>query len=1153
MIQFTRLRLSGFKSFVDPTELAVEPGLTGVVGPNGCGKSNLVEALRWVMGESSAKQMRGGEMDDVIFSGNRSRPARNIAEVTLCIDNRLRTVPAPLNTADELEVSRRIERNVGSIYRVNGKEVRARDVQTLFADHSTGARSTAIVSQGRIGALIAASPADRCALLEEAAGISGLHARRHEAEIRLRAAENNLTRLDDVIQALSGQKQGLDRQVKQAQRYRTLTEAIRTLESALCRRAWDEALAAVGEARAALREAEAKVAETAAAAAKAQAAQARAYAAMDPLRTAQTGAAAQAQRLALAREALDAEERRLDRALADNAARLAQIDADAARAAEQCADAEARKAEIARERETLAAALATAPRAVAEAETDLTAAETDREAKEACLTTATRALAEAEADLAAARRTRTQAEGERERRRARLEQIERDLAQARPDPAAAERLDAARARLATAEAAAESAVAARDGAEAARADLATRAEAEDAAFAAADATARRLAAEIAALEAVLVGEAADAPLAARVRSAAGFEAAVAAILEHGADAPEDEAGTAPRGWRTLPPFAAPPAPPADGLQPLAPHVRAPRALARRLSLCFLVADAAEGDRLAPLLLPGQTLVSREGGLWRWDGYGVRAGAPSAALARLTQQNRLLALRGEAEPAREAQARAAKARETAQAEFRAADEACRKAREALKAVEAERTAARGEAERLERTSREAEDRLARLGAERQARAADLADAEAALAALGEADSGSGLPPLEARAARARDEAAEARRTALEARARLDQARRTQTAQTERAAALESEERAWEARRLSAADHRKALAQRRTEAGAERTGLAARPAALAEQRDALTAEIETAEAALKAAADALAVGDGALRAADAAAKEADALAARAREDRLRAEGQTERRDQACRDIAARARESLGCPPDDLPRDPAVADLSAEEIEDRLARRTTERDRLGPVNLRAEIEADDIGRQIEGMTAERADLLAAIARLRQGIAELNREGQGRLRESFEAVNRAFEETFTRLFGGGRASLNLIQGDDPLSAGLEIMASPPGKRLQTLTLLSGGEQALTALALMFAVFTSNPAPICILDEVDAPLDDANVDRFCKLLAETAKARSTRFLVITHHRMTMARMDRLYGVTMAERGVSQLVSVDLQNAENLREPATIS
>ena len=286
-MQFTRLKLSGFKSFVDPTELVIENGMTGIVGPNGCGKSNLVEALRWVMGETSAKQMRGGEMDDVIFAGTAHRPSRNVAEVSLGLDNSGRDAPSAFNEHTELEVTRRIERASGSNYRVNGREVRARDVQLLFADAASGARSTALVSQGQIGALIGAKPTERRHLLEEAAGITGLHSRRHEAELRLRAAETNLDRLEDVIATLETQMQALKRQARQAARYRSLSGRIRKAEAALYYRRWSEAEAAFGEARDALRIADDQANQAARVAAQASAAQTEAAAHLPDLRKAE--------------------------------------------------------------------------------------------------------------------------------------------------------------------------------------------------------------------------------------------------------------------------------------------------------------------------------------------------------------------------------------------------------------------------------------------------------------------------------------------------------------------------------------------------------------------------------------------------------------------------------------------------------------------------------------------------------------------------------------------------------------------------------------------------------------------------------------------------------------------------------------------------
>ncbi|MFD1380682.1 AAA family ATPase [Fodinicurvata halophila] len=332
MVQFVRLRLSGFKSFVDSTELLIEPGTTAIVGPNGCGKSNLVEALRWVMGETSAKRLRGGEMDDVIFGGSANRPPRNLAEVGLSLDNRDRTAPASLNDQDELEIVRRIERDKGSTYRVNGREVRARDVQLLFADAASGAQSTAIVSQGRVGALINAKPTDRRMLLEEAAGISGLHSRRHEAELRLKAAEANLERLDDVAGTMESQLQSLRKQARQATRYRNIAEQLRRQEALLLHLEWLEARAQDERAREALKAAKTTVedlTEQAAAAAREQAAAANA---LPELRQQEAAASAALQRLVSERDTLQDEETRVTEARSQAEARLAQIDSDLKRA-----------------------------------------------------------------------------------------------------------------------------------------------------------------------------------------------------------------------------------------------------------------------------------------------------------------------------------------------------------------------------------------------------------------------------------------------------------------------------------------------------------------------------------------------------------------------------------------------------------------------------------------------------------------------------------------------------------------------------------------------------------------------------------------------------------------------------------------------------
>ena len=366
------------------------------------------------------------------------------------------------------------------------------------------------------------------------------------------------------------------------------------------------------------------------------------------------------------------------------------------------------------------------------------------------------------------------------------------------------------------------------------------------------------------------------------------------------------------------------------------------------------------------------------------------------------------------------------------------------------------------------------------------------------------------------------------------------------------AITAQEQAW-VNRLASTDGRLSdLATRRAENAAKEIELAAMPEQIAQQKQELGDLVDEADAKRQKAADEVAVQQSVLREAETALKDAERIATSAREDQIRAEGVKERTADQLTSLRARIEEKLQVAPAQLPALAEIAEGEALQAlfqpEDRVARLLRERDLIGPVNLRAEAEMAEIDERLGEMQTERDDLVGAIAKLRSAIATLNREGRARLLESFQEVNKYFKEMFTTLFGGGQAELQLTDSDDPLEAGLEILASPPGKKLQSLSLLSGGEQALTALAIIFAVFLTNPAPICVLDEVDAPLDDSNVSRFCDLLRDIVSRTQTRFLVVTHHRMTMARMDRLYGVTMEQKGISRLVSVDLQTAETFDE-----
>jgi chromosome segregation protein len=1502
----TRIRIAGFKSFSEATNVEVLPGLTGIVGPNGCGKSNVVEALRWAMGESSARSLRGGEMDDIIFAGTASRAGRNMAEVTLTLEDAAGLAPPPNEGVADLEITRRIGRGEGSTFKVNGRELRARDVQTLFADIGSGARSSAMVSQGRVSSLIQARPEDRRQVLEEAAGVSGLRARRHEAELKLRQAEQNLARAEDLLGALDTQRQSLQRQARQANRYRNISGLVRAAEgewlallAARAQAALDVARLRHVEARRAVTEAEAEshaatislhtadLALPAPRQAEAEArtalerrrveqegfgreeARARAALAASEARLAQiTDDLAQAERaardaaealarlaadaatLAAAEAALPAQQEAAGEALilAEDAARSAERAAEVAtetaahaaarheqlRTALAAAEARARRAEAALARlteehdaaiaalvpaatlaESQAAlgggetALTDARRARSIADADLATAETARSAADDAVLMAERDAALANEALADAnRRTRRLAEGlatldaERasaeadcphpdtlaqadalaeaallaaEQARAAQDRAELARASAQAAHADARRLlaegEARRAALG-AEAAAsgtrarraaeqharlcaeragaeamrigherleairEIRIAAEDvegaargrleSAEAGRIEASTALASARKALADTEAEAGMLTAEIEGLSR-LVGAAGgnEAPILNALTLPPGLEAAVAVALGETLESAASSA--AARFWRDLPSLPAAQLP--GDATPLAALVEAPALLRRALGSIGLLPDGGDGDGLHAALLPGQSLVTRAGALWRWDGHVVRAGTPSAAAVRLAQRNRIRlakvslgeamarvqdlrteaakqlaaeadalvaerearVARGEAERALgieraaeakllaeaaavegriaalepqitalaierdgaeqlhgEAQAALAALPALALAEAEAARRAAAAqasitaeaaAREAQRQASDARDQHRAAAQRLQARAAESQGRLAALLPQQVRLTEDLAAAQAAEnaalavqaalpplettrdqaaacieaatsartiavaaeAALSEAEirlqalredaarlatrhaeatmrEGLLAPQCTAQAAehaeavealsvalaehaalpdlaQLRNEVEETRRIAADARAEEATRRAALSALTQEGARLQERSAAhaldaenWRGRAIAADLRLAELRQRAATATAEVESLAELPEAAAAQRSAAARLLAEAEALHATAARRLAEAETQLRQGQDARHAADAAFAKAREALLRGESAHEAAEAAASAVTARIAERLGDGAQLPPPPEELSDAAEDRARRKVERLIREREEMGPVNLLADTEMTEAEARIAAIGADREEISTAIAKLRGSIGHLNREGRDRLRVIFDRVDTEFRSLFARLFGGGRAHLALVGSDDPLEAGLEIFAEPPGKKLSALSLLSGGEQALTALSLIFAVFRCNPAPVCVLDEVDAPLDDANVERLCDLLDGMAAESGTRFLIVTHHPLTMARMHRLYGVTMQERGVSRLLSVDLGVAVAMSE-----
>ena len=916
---------------------------------------------------------------------------------------------------------------------------------------------------------------------------------------------------------------------------------------------WVQAKEAEGEADSQLNQATSLVAEKAQGQMEAAKAQAIASLKLPELREAEARAAAALQRLQIAKSQLEEDagrilrrrdelQRRLsqlredivreERLVADNAGILTRLDEEEHELAEMLSEA-GERAEDARER------LADASEKLTSSESLLgllTAEKAEAQASRNQLEKTIRDLSERQARLA-----RQLSDQSRD-----LDELDRQIS-ALPDPA--EKQEDVEAALAALEQA-ENAVADIEEAlaEARQAEIAARPSVD-----AARATVNGIETEARTIRRMLEASAvqgAAPPVVDDMKVDRGFETALGAALGEDLESPLDP--QAPAHWRAPGDGADDPQLP-GGAVSLTQYVRAPQILERGLRQIGIVDDDAEAKRLQPLLKAGQRLVTRDGAVWRWDGHVTGADAPSAAALRLAQKNRLAELEGELTDARDQLAEREAGLAAAAARIRAEDERLRLSRETQRMVVRKLSEARDALAQAERASGDLVRRravLAETSSQLSLQVEEIGEQmEGARDALEDAPD---VAALEQTLNSQMTAVATDRALVAEARAINDGLARENELRQRRIRAIATERQTWTERAASAQEHIETLRERESEAREEVEELLEAPDEFDEKRRALMSELSKAEEARRAAADVLATAETRQRDADRIAVTALSELAETREKRGRAEERLVSAREKRLESEARIRDVLHCAPHEVMRLTGLA-VDAElpdirQIERELDRLKIERERLGAVNLRAEEEQKELSDKLEAMLKEREDIIDAIRKLRSAIQNLNREGRERLLAAFDVVNVQFQRLFTHLFGGGTAELQLIESDDPLDAGLEILARPPGKKPQTMTLLSGGEQALTAMALIFAVFLTNPAPICVLDEVDAPLDDHNVERYCNLMDEMAASTETRFVIITHNPITMARMNRLFGVTMAEQGVSQLVSVDLQTAEQLRE-----
>jgi len=1152
MAHFSKLRLYGFKSFVDKTELDIGPGLNGIVGPNGCGKSNLVEALRWVMGERSARNMRGGDMEDVIFAGTIKRPARNVAEVSIVIDNHDGQAPAPFQHIAEIEIIRRVERDKGSQYRINGKSVRARDVNLLFADTMTGANSPALVSQGRITEIISAKPQDRRRILEESSGISGLHSRRHEAELRLRAAEQNLLRLDDMLREMRGRLSSLKRQSRQAERYKELNASIRQFDMALTWLDWVETHKKIKSGRDEFAMYNATIQELLQ--------QTKNFLKdielqerdLPKLRKKGIELRAVLQNFRTSLDHLEQNIQTRLKSLAEARQAKAQLDKDNNFTKTQYDEALGKIESVQitlnsvhQDTETLPEKIATLENLYNNARTDYQILQNERQELQTDVAVAEESHKQIVSNLDECQQRLTHLTLLIEQTQTEKNQRDTEIILIEENPAYQVDLNALRQSMNEAQTNIENLESVCNDTNALLSDLKNQRDELHSEL-------RGINSEKSTLQTLLDSISPDSGIESLLQSlkvSNGYEKAVSTALDHWLS----KAGTddqAPVHWSTE--NGSNKVLPIPGCVKITDVMSYPASLSVVMSGIGIVDTTADGSKLAPLLSVGQIIVSKDGDIWRWDGLRVNAATyqtQDTTTLILEQRNRItelekssMTISGKLANIENKMRMAHEKLVEEKTQLTRGIDTAHKAKQVFFDTERRQTRFQDQIQSLIREQASLSDRIKQLTEEKL-----LLDEKEKL--LQEKLAKTDISTLNV--SRIKAEQIDGKLTTLQndmdncqselaaAKSRYVIACSTiETSQNELMHLEKEKERLFN--RLEEFTERQDILDRKIADYQIAKGQKNQD----DEREILLSRIAAQDKAVRDHEVQHDIAEKTYLDNQNALREAESKIADTREKRAIIQTNIANDEEELKKTNTYIVEQFGINPQDL--EEQILSLFNKNIPDHRQlqsdrdRAVQQRDAIGPVNLRAKIEFDETESQLTELENEYSDLVKAIEQLRVGINKLNREARERLDIAFKHVNQSFQTLFSELFGGGKAYLEMMESRDPLESGLEIYAQPPGKSLQALSLLSGGEQTLTATALIFAMFQTNPSPICVLDEIDAPLDDANVDRVCSLMERIAHETDTRFIVITHHRMTMARMNRLYGVTMGERGVSQLVSVDL-------------
>jgi len=1143
-MKFQSVRISGFKSFLEPTEIQMNMGLTGVVGPNGCGKSNIVEAIKWIMGENSARQMRGDGMDDVIFSGTNERPSRNFAEVSIKLDNSEKKAPAIFNHYDEIEITRKIEREKGSVYRVNGKQVRARDIQLIFADNGTGARSSGIVGQGRIAQIIDSNPEDRRVILEEAANIKGLHSRRHEAELKLKGASDNLDRLSDIEQTYKEQLIELEKQGRKAARYRSVGERIRKAEATLFFNLMNNAKKEANDLDIQLKNANENVSQGQIKVAEHIKSQLHLANKIPDLKKDEAEKAATLQTLNITKIKLDEEKSSAQNALQNIINQINLINNDIARESEIKEDAKKSLSTLLTEEKNLKEDSENFSTKITKATDLVKKLRSISDAADDKLSTITSEIYSIKSD-------KSDLEKRINNLKQKIEVTQNQLANFNiEDDKNRFKLD--KEKIINLKKLIQENNQLNDGykVELEKLEkLETRLieEKNTAVF-----EFNKVNLEFDSLSTLLGRDTLNSnTLEKTIGNINNLEEAIGSVLGETLLAPilsDDQSTENTTYWRddfkTISPASLP-----ESVIPIVTKITKSSILDTALKGVGIVNNKEIAFKLQKKLTFGQALTTPSGGLWRWDGFVQPQGVQNSYSERLQQIARLRLLQNKLPSLEENQSLSEKRLDECFNNIK-------KYKDDLSNLQVKLSSLISESNQLELQNTKVESKL--LSSEaliKELKNTERMSLEELSELEKEFNNSLNLPSLLAEELKVRNNADQSRNELTDAMAAEQQIKSEESFQSRNLIQLGHQKENWKVREEEAKTRLISLEERLKTSQGEKNRLSTLPESFEKKEAELNIKIEEAISNRNIAADQLVKNETSLNDADKQVREAEKVVSTLREEMIKIEALLNLSKAKIQNIEERVFEKLKIKSTELnkfinTKEEDQPIKSIEILEKTLQRLLNERETLGAVNLRAEDEMNEMLNKIEVMSKERVDLEEAIAKLRSGIFELNKEGRQRLKESFEEVNENFKQLFQKLFGGGNAELRLVGNEDPLQAGLEVLASPPGKKMQLLSLLSGGEQALTAISLIFSVFLCNPAPICILDEVDAPLDDTNVGRFCDLLNQIVDETNTYFMVITHHRLTMAKMDRLFGVTMEQKGISKLVSVDLEQASRIRDIA---